>query len=128
MNTTTSRIGAALVALTLGLVCLVGGGGCNAGNLGERCNPDLSHDECGSGLSCQQPVNCPENYCCPTSGTTTNVFCQPGCNGGQASICAAGGDADCWELGGDAEPSCDAGEDSMGDGGTTDAIGDGGPG
>ena len=107
MNTTHSRIGAALVALTL---ALVGGGGCNVGNEGERCNPNLSHDECNAGLTCQRPLNCPENYCCPTSGTSSNAYCQAGCNGGQASICAAGGDAECSELddGGDASDDAPA--------------------
>ncbi len=90
------------------------GGGCNVGHEGDQCNPSLSHDECSAGLSCQQPTNCPENYCCPTSGTSSNVFCQTGCNGGQASICAAGGDADCWQLeeGGEApEAAADGGAD-----------------
>jgi hypothetical protein len=102
MITTTYRIGVALFAL-VGTLAL-GGGGCNVGNEGERCNPSLSHDECGAGLSCQQPKDCPENYCCPTSGTSSNAYCQSGCNGGQASICAAGGDADCWELEDGGEP------------------------
>jgi hypothetical protein len=96
MNTTYSRIRIALGVVTAALALMEIG--CEIGNEGERCNPDLSHNECNSGLSCQQPANCPENYCCPKSGTSTNVFCQPGCNGGQASICAAGGDADCAEL------------------------------
>jgi hypothetical protein len=99
MNTTHSRIGIALVVLA-GALALGGGGGCNVGNEGERCNPSLSHDECGSGLACTQPVDCPESYCCPTSGESSNANCQKGCNGGQASICAAGGDADCQELDG----------------------------
>jgi hypothetical protein len=78
-----------------------GAGGCEIGQEGERCNPDLSHDECGAGLACTQPVDCPESYCCPTSGNSSNPYCQPGCSGGQASICAAGGDADCpTEAGG----------------------------
>jgi hypothetical protein len=111
MNATYSRIGIALLVLT-GVLAL-GASGCSTGAEGDRCNPDLSHDECNGGLSCQQPVDCPENYCCPTSGTSTNPFCQKGCNGGQASICAAGGDADCWELdeaGSDA-PMCEASTD-----------------
>jgi hypothetical protein len=98
MNTTYSRIRIALGFLTA--VLALASGGCEVGKEGDRCNPDLSHDECGSGLSCQQPTNCAENYCCPASGTSTNVFCQPGCNGGQAAICAQGGDADCQELDG----------------------------
>src|SRR5580700_3676909 len=38
---------------------------------------------------------CPENYCCPVdadgnlTGTSSNLYCQPGCNGGAAAICAA---------------------------------------
>jgi hypothetical protein len=82
------------LALAFGLFAVTGTG-CNESQEGDRCNPDLSHDECNSGLSCQQPVDCPENYCCPVSGTSSNPNCQTGCNGGQASICAAGGDADC---------------------------------
>jgi hypothetical protein len=115
MNARHSRIGIVLVVLA-GALALGGGGGCTVGQEGERCNPDLSHDECGSGLSCQQPKDCPENYCCPTSGTSNNPYCQPGCNGGQASICAAGGDADCWELmeGGE-PPGADGGTEAAGD-------------
>jgi hypothetical protein len=116
MNTSNYRIGVALLAL-VGTLAL-GGGGCNVGNEGERCNPSLSHNECGAGLSCQQPKDCPENYCCPTSGTSGNAYCQTGCNGGQASICAAGGDADCPSEGGD-----DASEDTVGE-----AAADAGPG
>jgi hypothetical protein len=74
-------------------------GGCDVGNEGDRCNPSLSHDECDEGLKCTQPPNCPEFYCCPNSGPSGNPFCQPGCAGGQASICASDGDADCAELG-----------------------------
>ena len=112
MKTTNHRIGVALFAL-VGTLALAAGG-CNVGNEGERCNPDLSHDECGSGLKCTQPEYCPENYCCPTSGTSRNPNCQTGCNGGQASICAAGGDAACWELEEGGEPpeaAPDAGAD-----------------
>ena len=69
MNTN-YRIGVALLAL-VGTLAL-GAGGCNVGNEGERCNPSLSHDECGSGLACTQPAYCPENYCCPTSGTSSS--------------------------------------------------------
>jgi hypothetical protein len=97
MNTTLSRIGIVFAALA-GALAFGGSGGCNVGNEGERCNPDLSHDECGAGMTCQQPKDCPESYCCPTSGNSSNAYCQPGCSGGQASICAAGGDADCQDL------------------------------
>jgi len=83
--------------LVLASLCMLA---CEEGREGDRCNPDLSHDECGSGLSCQQPVNCPENYCCPTSGESTNPFCQPGCSGGLAAICAATNDT--WDACADA--------------------------
>jgi hypothetical protein len=41
---------------------------------------------------------CPENYCCPVDGngnltTSTNPNCQPGCNGGAASICTSVGNS-----------------------------------
>jgi hypothetical protein len=70
---------------------------CAIGRDGERCNPYLTHDECGPGLACTQPVDCPESYCCPASdpSSSTSAYCQRGCNGGQASMCAAGADADC---------------------------------
>jgi hypothetical protein len=64
----------------------------------DRCNPLSADDECNSGLSCQQPATCAENYCCPTSGTSTNPFCN-------GSACPA--------------PSADAGgEDAAADGNT----------
>ncbi len=64
--------------------------GCNQGAEGDRCNPDLSHDECGSGLSCQQPAECPENYCCPVTASSANPNCQPGCTpGGVAALCSS---------------------------------------
>jgi hypothetical protein len=121
-----SRIGIALALATASFAALIPG--CTVGQEGERCNPDLSHDECNAGLSCQQPANCPENYCCPISGESQNPYCQPGCNGGLASICAAAqyyGDSsievDCAayeeagaEAGTDAE--ADVGRDSARDG------------
>jgi hypothetical protein len=73
-----------LGALAVG--CLppdAGGGG-----EGDRCNPYLSHDECGSGLSCTQPTDCPENYCCPATNPTS-PFCQKGCAGGAYSEAVA---------------------------------------
>src|ERR1700722_302824 len=79
------RVMIGLAVVLLGAI----GVACEQGAEGDRCNPDLSHDECDNGLTCQQPVNCPENYCCPTSGKSSDPFCQPGCNGGLAAICAA---------------------------------------
>jgi hypothetical protein len=97
MKTTASLVAIALVAIA-GTYALFG---CNNGVEGDRCNPDLSHNPCNAGLTCTQPVNCPENYCCPASGPYSSTFCESGCAGGQASICAAGGDADCPTEGGE---------------------------
>jgi hypothetical protein len=83
-----ARSVAALLALGAGLV--VAGSGCNVSlNEGDRCNAALSHNECSDGLSCTQPAYCPETYCCPVNGTSSNPFCQAGCNGGAAAICTA---------------------------------------
>lgn len=118
MNAIHSRIGVVLFTLA-GALALGGTGGCNIGQEGERCNPSLTHDECGSGFACTQPVDCPETYCCPTSGTSSNPFCQQGCNGGQASACAAGGDAGCPSTGDDGGSS-EAGDDGGGGDGATE--------
>jgi hypothetical protein len=72
---------------TLALALVVG---CDQGAEGDRCNPSLSHDECGNGLACTQPANCPENYCCPTSGPISSQSCQPGCQGGDIAMDAGG--------------------------------------
>ncbi len=102
------RLGALAVIATAAL-CVMTTNGCNQGAEGDRCNPDLvtmnpspmyDEDECGSGLSCQQPSFCPENYCCPITGPSADPNCQPGCNGGAVSGCAAGVAADCAFLDG----------------------------
>jgi hypothetical protein len=93
------RVGACLAAIVGALIL---GAACNQAGEGDRCNPLRSSDECGSGLVCSgNPVGlsaahpiafCPENYCCPVNVTPSdNPYCQPGCNGGAASICAAEG-------------------------------------
>jgi hypothetical protein len=74
--------------------------GCNQGREGDRCNPNLlpnagftfgeNEDECGSGLTCTQPMYCPENYCCP-AGPSMNPNCQPGCNDGGSAPTGDGG-------------------------------------
>jgi len=76
------RWAAAALALTLATVvagCAEGGGG----GEGERCNPDLSHNECDNALTCQivsDPVTgakCGESYCCPVVPTTSaNGYCN----------------------------------------------------
>jgi hypothetical protein len=107
------RFGALAVIVTAALFGATTNG-CEQGAEGDRCNPDLitmnpspmyNEDECGSGLSCQQPNFCPENYCCPVAGPSANPNCQDGCNGGAASGCAAGVVADCIFLDGGADAS-----------------------
>jgi hypothetical protein len=117
MTTIHSRIGAVLLVIAGGLV-LGGAGGCQVGQEGERCNPYLSHDECGAGLACKNPPNCPEYYCCPTStsGTRISPYCQNGCNQGNCSIIASGGDADPGDCGVDGGGSMPSGDDGGGDG------------
>jgi hypothetical protein len=126
------RVGACLVALAAALV--LGAGACNEAGQGDRCNPLRSSNECGSGLVCAgNPIGqssahpipfCPENYCCPANADGTvdyasasSPYCQPGCNGGAAAICAAGGgeaDAEACEvaacLGDASDPSSCVGE------------------
>ena len=70
-----ARVAACFVVVA-GLLTL--GSGCDGGREGERCNPLLSHDECGGGLSCQQPSTCAESYCCPRMSTSSD---SPYCNG-----------------------------------------------
>ncbi len=117
MNAIARRIGSFVAALALG-IAVSAGQACNVGQEGERCNPDLSHDECGAGLACTRPSNCPENYCCPTSGGSSNPYCQDGCNGGNCSIFLAGGDADPDGCGFEAGSTGSNGQGVAGDGGS----------
>ena len=89
----------------LSVMLLFAGAGCMGGftngNLseGDRCNPLDSHNECSAGMVCTGQGSapmipfCPENYCCSVDSNgninSTNPNCQPGCNGGADSICAA---------------------------------------
>jgi hypothetical protein len=103
-------LGALSVIVASGLFTLTTNG-CNQGAEGDRCNPALvsaspmyNEDECGNvTLSCQQPMFCPESYCCPKTGKITSSFCMPGCpggldDGGAQAGCAAGVAADCAFL------------------------------
>jgi hypothetical protein len=82
-----------LVAARAGAVVLLSavaiplfGQGCAEGRDGDRCNPALSHDECGGdtlvcsgpGTSHPLPGGCVENYCCPKRPLTSS---SPECNG-----------------------------------------------
>jgi hypothetical protein len=79
---------------------------------GDRCNPSDSHNDCASGLVCTGQGGsptipfCPENYCCSVDGNgninSTVPNCQPGCNGGAASICHANSDPGACALAGGA--------------------------
>jgi hypothetical protein len=89
----------------LGLALIVSSllvGGCDEGNEGDRCNPDLSHDECNSGLVCSGPgtsqaLACVENYCCPVPASdSTNPYCN-----GQGCPAPVQTDEDAGEAGAD---------------------------
>lgn len=63
--------------------CMLGGGGTE----GNRCVPQLSHNECNSGLNCVTgsytdpngvTFTCGESYCCPASGTSVSGNCNGG--------------------------------------------------
>jgi hypothetical protein len=50
---------------------------CDGGREGDRCNPNLSHNDCDDGLVCVQPATCVESYCCPANGgPSSNAFCH----------------------------------------------------
>jgi hypothetical protein len=94
------------LSVTVVAAALIQASGCafsdNHTHEGDRCNPLDVHNECATGLVCTGQGSspaiafCPENYCCPldSSGNITggNANCQPGCNGGAASICKATND------------------------------------
>jgi hypothetical protein len=75
--------------------------GCAEGGEGDRCNPLLSHDECGgqalvcSGPSTPYPLPgaCVENYCCPKDPSKSS---SPSCNGTDpaCAVADASGGAD----------------------------------
>jgi hypothetical protein len=123
---------ASCLAVVLGAVALTGMG-CSGIGEGDRCNALRSSDECASGLVCSgypvglatdHPIDfCPNNYCCPANVTPSDSpYCQPGCNGGAASICATddGGAAACAFatcVADAGDPStCAKGEGETGDG------------
>ena len=95
-------------SLTFTSIALLGvlafGNGCDGGREGERCNPNLSHNECDDGLTCIQPSTCVENYCCPANPSAST---SPFCNG---QGCPAP----------DAAPALDAGADTGANDGATD--------
>ena len=73
LNSAVNRI-VVLVAFLCGVASL---GACDGGNEGDRCNPDLSHNDCGAGLTCVTPSTCVENYCCPADpSTSSNNYCN----------------------------------------------------
>jgi hypothetical protein len=129
-------VAGAAAVLTLALAA------CEQSAEGDRCNPDLAAGEsdCNSGLKCTAagPL-CPENYCCPYTadggpGPSSNSYCQPGCNGGAASICNAGQDGDVaaceWACANDQgdlnDPDAQCAMISVPEAGGGDAGGDGG--
>jgi hypothetical protein len=82
-----------LLASTIAGISIIANG-CDGGGEGDRCNPNLSHNDCGEGLTCMQPATCVESYCCPSDpSTSSNPFCN-----GQACPAVDGG---AGEAGGD---------------------------
>jgi hypothetical protein len=67
------------ISVLIAFACAIAlfGSACDGGNEGDRCNPDLSHNDCSAGLTCQTPSTCVENYCCPADpSTSTNNYCN----------------------------------------------------
>ncbi len=78
-----------VVSLALALAAIANG--CVGGSEGDRCNPALSHDECGgTRLTCQQPATCVESFCCPNPASAST---NPYCNGTLCAVVDAGPDA-----------------------------------
>jgi hypothetical protein len=109
------RLAAALAVLAVALLAA----GCDASttSVGQRCVPtvndppnpvnvvnpnpsgvSISHDFCDNGLSCFNPPDCAEYYCCPTTDPTSspNGYCQAGCQGGALFILISGCNASGW--------------------------------
>jgi len=109
-----SAVGAAVLLVALGWT------GCKGGSEGERCNPLLSHDECGGAdLVCSGPTTgyplpgtCVENYCCPKDPSKST---DPHCNGADSPNCPTQSSGD--QDGGGEAAAADAGTDA---GSTTD--------
>jgi hypothetical protein len=64
------------LAAAVGLFALTCAAACKPSE-GDRCNPLLFSDECGSGLACTYPAGCGVAYCCPPSTTNAPATCQP---------------------------------------------------
>ncbi|HSY23629.1 MAG TPA: hypothetical protein VK841_15990 [Polyangiaceae bacterium] len=78
---------------------------CDGGREGDRCIPELSHNDCNSGLICTIPSTCAEAYCCPPDPSTSS---NPYCNG----------------MGCPAAATVDAGEPDAGEAADSTAAGD----
>lgn len=115
------RIVVALVLVLAG-AAVVSAACVQGGEEGDRCNPNLSHDECGSSLTCQQPSPCVESYCCPANlATSTSAYCR-----GDPAACPSEAGADArTEAGTDAGTDTDA--DGSGGGGRAGTGIDSGP-
>jgi hypothetical protein len=72
-----------VIGALFALAALALGSGCDGGREGDRCNPNLSHNDCNGGLRCQVTTACGESYCCPSNpASSTNPYCNgdPGVN------------------------------------------------
>jgi hypothetical protein len=81
-----------VVSLALAVLAVAAiSNGCVGGAEGDRCNPALSHDECGGArLTCQQPATCVESFCCPNPASSST---NPYCNGTLCPVADAGPEA-----------------------------------
>ncbi len=110
-NNPYSLLTRAIALFTVGCSLFAFANGCDQGNEGSRCNPFLSHDECGGdtlvcsgpGTSYPLPGTCVENYCCPKDPAKSSI---PYCNGTDMTRPApdAGPPATSEDGGGDAAP------------------------
>jgi len=92
-----------IAALVAGALAAVGGAGlpgCEQGQQGDRCNPNLienssassinggayNEDECNSGLTCTVPPTCVIAVCCPAKPPYSDPNCA--CLANPGSLCA----------------------------------------
>ena len=100
-------------AFLFACVLVAFGNGCDGGREGDRCNPNLSHNDCDDGLTCQITTNCGEAYCCPANPSTS---ASPVCNGSPEvnAACPAPEAASPEDAGGGETGAADGGADAGG--------------
>lgn len=110
-----TAIASRIVIVTSALAVSIGtASSCASPREGERCNSDLSHDECASHLTCTIPTNCSYAVCCPAAGTSSNPACSacPIEGDGEPDATAAEGPRDPDDSGSDASDGAIAADGS----------------